>query len=90
MKGGDFPIIFFDKDVFTSTGLAGWTGEFVMVTGPVTEYENKYNHRKQLQIVVDRPAQVSLSKIPGLEVPGEELDEEAEDEAPQPKVSHAP
>ena len=80
MHGGDFPIIFFDKDVFTSTGLAGWKGEFVMVKGVVTEYENKHTHRKQLQIVVERPGQVILSKVPGLEVPGEEVDEEAEED----------
>jgi endonuclease YncB( thermonuclease family) len=86
MHGGDFPIIFFDKDVLTSTGLANWTGEFVMVTGVVTEYENKHTHRKQLQIVVDRPGQVVLSKVPGLEVPGEEVDEEADDD----EESHAP
>ena len=80
---GDFPVVFFDKDVFASTGMAKWRGEFVMVRGVVTAYENKYNKRKQLQIVVDRPGQVVLSKIPGLEIPGEELDEE-EDEVPAP------
>ena len=85
---GDFPIIFFDKDVLASTGLAGWKGEFVMVKGVVTEYENKHTHRKQLQIVVDRPGQVVLSKVPGLEVPGEEVDEEAdEDEGTTAAVS---
>jgi len=75
---GDFPIIFFDKDVFASTGIAGWTGELVMVRGVVTEYVNKRNDRRQLQIVVDRPGQVVLSKVPGLEVPYQDVDEEAE------------
>lgn len=76
---GDFPIVFFDKDVFTSTGLARWRGEFVMVRGVVAVYENKHTKRKQLQIVVDRPGQVMLSDVPGLDVPGEELDEEADE-----------
>ncbi len=63
---GDFPIVFFDKDVFASTGISKWRGEFVMIRGVVTVYENKYNKRKQFQIVVDRPGQVTLSDIPGL------------------------
>jgi endonuclease YncB( thermonuclease family) len=68
---GDFPIVFFDKDVFASTGLAAWRGEFVTVRGIVSVYENKRSGRKTLQIVVDRPGQVTLSRIPGLERPGE-------------------
>jgi len=63
---GDFPIIFFDKDVFSSTGISRYRGEFVTVRGVVTVYENKYNKRKQYQLVVDRPGQVTLSQIPGL------------------------
>jgi endonuclease YncB( thermonuclease family) len=68
MHGGDFPLIFFDKDVFASTGIAGWVGEFVTARGVVTEYENKHTHRKQLQLVIDRPGQITLSQVPGLEV----------------------
>ena len=37
----------------------------------VTTYTNKYNHRKQFQIVVDRPGQIILSPVPGLAMPGE-------------------
>jgi endonuclease YncB( thermonuclease family) len=87
---GDFPIVFFDKDVFASTGVSKWRGEFVMVRGVVTVYENKHNKRKQLQIVVDRPGQVILSKVPGLEIPGEEIDEEEdEDEQVTARSSNA-
>lgn len=64
---GDFPIVFFDKDVFASTGIARYRGEFVMIRGVVSVYENKHNKRKQVQIVVDRPGQVTLSSIPGLD-----------------------
>jgi hypothetical protein len=63
-----------------------------MVRGVVSVYENKYNKRKQLQIVVDRPGQVVLSKVPGLEIPGEELDEEADEDADETttaRSSHA-
>jgi endonuclease YncB( thermonuclease family) len=65
----DFPLIFFDKDVFASTQIADWKGEFIVVRGVVTAYVNKHNQRKQLQIVVDRPGQLTLSPIPGLEPP---------------------
>jgi endonuclease YncB( thermonuclease family) len=61
---GDFPLIFFDKDVFASTGLARHVGEFVIVRGVVSEYVNKHNGRRQLQIVVDRPGQIALSEVP--------------------------
>jgi len=65
----DVPLIFWDKDVFVASGVAGWKGEFISVTGTVTEYENKHNHRKQLQIVIDRPSQIRLSPVPGLAMP---------------------
>lgn len=77
---GDLPLVFFDKDVFASTGIAKWRGEFVMARGVVTEYVNKHNKRRQLQIVIDRPGQIVLSDIPGLVVPGEELDEEEDED----------
>ena len=67
---GDFPLVFFDKDVFASTGIAAWRGEFVVARGVVTVYVNKYTKRKQFQIVIDRPGQIILSPIPGLQVPG--------------------
>jgi endonuclease YncB( thermonuclease family) len=84
---GDFPVVFFDKDVFASTGISRWKGEFVMVRGEVTVYENRHNQRKQLQIVVARPGQVVLSDIPGLEVPGEEIDEEDDDALPTARTN---
>jgi endonuclease YncB( thermonuclease family) len=68
---GDFPLVFFDKDVFASSGIAAWKGEFVVVKGVVTVYQNKHTKRKQVQIVVDRPGQIVLSPIPGLRRPGD-------------------
>jgi endonuclease YncB( thermonuclease family) len=68
---GDFPLIFFDKDVFASSGLSQWKGEFVVVKGVVTVYQNKHTKRKQLQIQIDRAGQIVLSPIPGLTRPGD-------------------
>jgi hypothetical protein len=65
----DIPLIFWDKDVFVASGVGGWRGEYIAVTGTVTVYENKYNHKKQFQIVIDRPSQITLSPIPGLTLP---------------------
>jgi len=66
---GDFPLVFFDKDVFASSGVAAWKGEFVVARGVVTTYVNKHTKKKQFQIVVDRPGQIILSTIPGLVPP---------------------
>lgn len=66
---GDFPLVFFDKDVFAASGVAAWKGEFIVARGVVTTYVNKYTKRKQFQIVVDRPGQLILSPIPGLAPP---------------------
>jgi endonuclease YncB( thermonuclease family) len=65
----DLPLIFWDKDVFVASGVAGWKSEYISVTGQVTVYENKHTRRKQLQIVIDRPSQIRLSPIPGLTMP---------------------
>jgi endonuclease YncB( thermonuclease family) len=65
----DFPLVFFDRDVFTQTGIAAWKGEFVEVTGIPTEYENRHNKKKQVQIVIDRASQIRLSAVPGLQIP---------------------
>lgn len=67
--GSDFPLIFFDRDVLGSSGIAAWQGEFVAITGTPTLYEDKRDHRKQVQIVIDRPGQVRLSPVPGLRAP---------------------
>lgn len=68
-KFSDFAIVFFDKDVFASSGIDRYEGEFVRVTGVVNEYKNKYTNRRQLQVIVSLPSQVVGSKIPGLDEP---------------------
>jgi endonuclease YncB( thermonuclease family) len=64
-----FPLVFFDRDVFVQSGIGKWTGEYVRVTGIPTIYENRFNHKKQVQIVIDRAAQIELSPVPGLQIP---------------------
>ena len=68
-RTASFPLIFFDKDVFASSQVADWKGEFIVAKGVVTAYVNKHTKRKQLQLVIDRAAQLTLSTIPGLEPP---------------------
>ena len=65
----DFPLVFFDRDVLSTSGVMQWKGEYIWVTGVPTVYENKYNHRKQVQIQIDRASQIKLSPVPGLTLP---------------------
>lgn len=65
----DFPLIFFDRDVLGTSGVSEWKGEFVVVTGIPTMYENKHTHKQQLQIQIDRASQIKLSPVPGLQIP---------------------
>jgi endonuclease YncB( thermonuclease family) len=65
----DFPLVFFDRDVLAQSGLPEWKGEFIVVTGTVTDYTNKKTGKRQLQIAVDRASQIRLSKVPGLPDP---------------------
>jgi endonuclease YncB( thermonuclease family) len=65
----DFPLIFFDRDVFVQSGIAEWKSEYVWVTGVPTIYENRHNKKKQVQIVIDRASQIRLSTVPGLQIP---------------------
>jgi endonuclease YncB( thermonuclease family) len=61
-RGEDFPIIFFDKRVLAASGMRESEGEFVRVTGEVSEYTS--GHRTQLEIVVRRADQVERSAVP--------------------------
>jgi endonuclease YncB( thermonuclease family) len=62
--GADFPLVFFDKDAFLSTGLGSQSGEFVRVTGTVNRYHNRRTGRDELQIVVELPSQVKIADLP--------------------------
>ncbi len=64
-RGGDFALIFFDKDVFGSSRIARFKGEFVRVTGRVTTWFNKYRKRDEMQMVITLPGQiVGSDKVP--------------------------
>ena len=65
----DFPLIFFDRDVFVQSGIGEYKGEWVIATGTPSVYENKHTHKKQVQIVIDRASQIRLSDVPGLKRP---------------------
>jgi endonuclease YncB( thermonuclease family) len=69
MLSADFPLIFFDKDVLAASRIAEWKGEYVIATGVPSIYENKHTHKRQLQIIIERAAQIRLSPVPGLTVP---------------------
>jgi hypothetical protein len=63
--GSDIPLIFFDKDVFGTSRIAKWKGEYVKVTGRVSKWYNKYRKRHELQIVISLPGQiVGSDKVP--------------------------
>jgi endonuclease YncB( thermonuclease family) len=67
--GGDFPLIFFDRDTLGNSGLSQWRGEFVIVRGTPSIYVNKHTGKKQVQIQIDQASQIELSPIPGLVKP---------------------
>lgn len=56
----DFTIVFFDKDVFGTSGIEARMGEYVRVRGIVTKYINKKKSREELQIVVNLPGQITV------------------------------
>jgi endonuclease YncB( thermonuclease family) len=73
---GDLTVIFWDPDVFAGSGIARYQGEFVRVRGVVGVYRSKRTSKEQLQVVVNLPAQVVGSQVPGL--PPDLMEEEDE------------
>lgn len=61
-RGQPLPIIFFDREAFEKSGIAGYVQEPVSVRGRVERYEK--GAYSTLQIVVDDPEQVTLPKLP--------------------------
>ena len=61
-RNGDFPLIFFDKDVFLSSKISRYKGEFVRVRGIVKKYRNEYANVDELQIVVTLPSQITADE----------------------------
>tara|TARA_R110002073_G_scaffold332410_3_gene518322 strand:- start:47163 stop:48359 length:1197 start_codon:yes stop_codon:yes gene_type:complete len=65
----DFPAVFFDPEVFATSGITRYKSEYVAVTGVVNKYKNKYNNKQVLQILVSLPSQVTGSRLPLTESP---------------------
>lgn len=59
----DFPLIFFDHQVFEETGVELSKGEFIRVRGVVTSWYNKYKKRDELQIEVKLPGQIERAPV---------------------------
>jgi endonuclease YncB( thermonuclease family) len=60
-KGNDFPLVFFDRDVFTSSHIADHVGEYVRVRGFAAVYQNEKRGSTELQIRIDVPSQILVS-----------------------------
>jgi len=53
------------KDVFGSSRIARFKGEYVRVKGRVAKWHNRFRNRDELQIVVSLPTQIKGSdKVP--------------------------
>ncbi|MFL5320674.1 MAG: thermonuclease family protein [Myxococcaceae bacterium] len=67
-RGSDFAVIFWDKDVFLSSGAAKAKGEFIQVKGIASKYVDKKSGYEQLQMKVSLPGQVlvppAIQKLP--------------------------
>jgi len=59
-RGNDFPLVFFDKDVFAASHVANHVGEYIRVKGYVSKYEDATRGRTQIQIKIDVPDQIVL------------------------------
>jgi hypothetical protein len=74
----DFPLIFWEEDVFEDSGIGRYRSEYVRVRGVVTNYVDRRSGREQLQIEVRHPSQV---RLPDYVPPGEpgSVDEDPEE-----------
>lgn len=72
----DFPLIFFDKDVFGSSGISRFDGEYIRARGTISKYRHRRSGRTELQMVIELPSQVTGSiPRPAAIAPG--VDEDA-------------
>lgn len=73
----DFPLIFWEDDVFEDSQIGRYRGEYVRVRGVVTSYVDRRSGKTQLQIEVRDPIQV---RVPTYTPPGDpgSVDEDPE------------
>ncbi|MBL6974555.1 MAG: thermonuclease family protein [Deltaproteobacteria bacterium] len=81
-KFADFPLVFYDREVFERSGIERWRGEFVRVAGTITRYRSKRTGRSNLQMVIKDPGQVV-----GMPLPAHAM-ETKETEAPAAEENH--
>jgi endonuclease YncB( thermonuclease family) len=91
----DFPLIFWEDDVFEESGIGRYRGEFVRVRGVVTSYTDRRTGVAQLQIEVRDPRQVRLPNYVPPGKPGSferdpEFDVEIDEEALEPPPDFEP
>jgi endonuclease YncB( thermonuclease family) len=77
----DFPLIFWEEQIYEQSGLDNYRSEYIRVRGVVTSYTDRRSGERQLQIEVHDPSQVIL---PDYQPPGSGEDDvdEAPNEAP--------
>jgi endonuclease YncB( thermonuclease family) len=76
----DFPLIFWEEQVYEQSGIDAYRSEYVRVRGVVTSYTDRRSGERQLQIEVHDPRQV---RLPDYQPPGSgEDDEDVDDDAP--------
>jgi len=85
----DFPLVFFDDEVFERSGIAEASGEYVRARGTVTKYKFKGKRGRpggeQLQIVVKRPEQIRFVDTLGNALKAVAPAPEPEPVTPQPE-----
>jgi endonuclease YncB( thermonuclease family) len=88
----DFPLVFFDDEVYAKSGIEKANGEFVRVRGTVTKYKFRARRGRpggeQLQIVVKRPEQIRF--VDTLQLAIDALKKEAPPPAEPPPTEPAP
>ncbi|MFV8749368.1 thermonuclease family protein [Nannocystaceae bacterium ST9] len=73
----DFPLIFWEEQIYEQSGIEGYRSEYIRVRGVVTSYTDRRSGERQLQIEVHDPRQVIL---PDYTPPGSGEDDEDEDD----------
>jgi endonuclease YncB( thermonuclease family) len=82
----DFPLIFWEDDVFEASGIERYRSEYVRVRGVVTSYTDRRSGREQLQIEVRHPNQV---RLPSYTPPGDPGSVDADPEFDRDDDAHA-
>jgi endonuclease YncB( thermonuclease family) len=80
-RGSNFNLIFFDKDVFSTSQIANYRGDFITATGTITRYRRKDGSGSELQMQIKLPGQIKGRKVPGQKPLFPDDEEDAKEEA---------